>query len=265
MSEETSHQIPLLDRIDTAMRAVGFKLWSALSFFLILLISTIIWGFVGEIPSIVEGKALITNPSGVVEIVTEEFAIVESVQVKIGERVKSGDTLITLRDSKGFSAPSDGRILWIEVKEGDEITPNTMVLRMERDYPESELLVLGFIPLFSGQKIKPGMKAKIALDVFDSNKEGKIEGSVKAVQRYPVDENNWFIKNIPSKSLQDYLMEGSSPYILVVIEPQLDSSNRLQWTTKKRSNEVYSGMTGEVQIVTDERKPITYILPFLNR
>lgn len=124
--------------------------------------------------------------------------------------------------------------------------------------------IFGFFPLFSGQQIQNGMRATVSLDSVDTSHFGRIEGVVKKIYHYPVNEEDAVMQEVPSASLREYLIQGPVPTILVVIEPLRDSraATGLQWTSKTGpKGPILEGSVGQVEITLKTIKPINYVIP----
>lgn len=130
------------------------------------------------------------------------------------------------------------------------------------------LEIYGFLPLFAAQRIQVGMEVECALDAIDTSQAGMLKGVVKEIFPFPVDLAESHMEQIPSQSLKEYLLSGSSvPLILVIAEPLADSkvSAEYSWTYKNAPHiPLQSGMTGTVTITLSRERPISYIIPPLS-
>ena len=132
---------------------------------------------------------------------------------------------------------------------------------------QENLEIYGFLPLFASQSVHPGMEVECTLDAIDIGKSGMLKGIVKEVVPYPVDPTERHMEQIPSQSLREYLLSGSSvPLVLVIAKPLAKDSDPSQfvWTYgKDPAVPLQSGMTGEILITLSTARPISYVIPSL--
>lgn len=129
-----------------------------------------------------------------------------------------------------------------------------------------KLEIYGFVPFFAGQSIVPGMRVECALDVSDIGRSGMLVGVVKEVLPYPADLTEPHVAQIPSTSLQKYLLQetDSVPLALVIAEPLVDKTDpsKFVWTYNQAPMvQIRSGTTGTIDITLSRVKPISYIIP----
>jgi len=127
----------------------------------------------------------------------------------------------------------------------------------------STLKIYCFLPLMDAVSIQPGMKAKMAIDSIDVSAYGMIQGVVKEISPYPVSLSDPLLKEIPSESLKEYLID-SIPMKLITIDPILNSSTVSGFDWDKKSGPpkpIESGMTGTVDITLKNVRPISYVIP----
>jgi len=258
-------QIRSLDKIDVSLTIVGVRGWFVLAFFLALMTGVIIWSFLGSIPVEVTGKAILFEPGSVTEIVSDKRGLIADILVKAGDLVKEGDPLLILADGEAIQAPAEGTIAWVGVIENEQLTPTSVIGWIQRAYNPEKLEIYAFIPLFSGEQVKVGMQAKTELDIAPADKFGAILGKVEEVQPYPVSLSDRRLQQIPSESLRQYLVQGTLPNILVTIKPALDpdSPSGLKWTHGFPET-IRPGATGNIRILLEKKKPISYVCPALS-
>ena len=124
--------------------------------------------------------------------------------------------------------------------------------------------VMGFVPLFSGEQVRPGMRALVTLDAIDSAVYGMMEGVVTKVYPYPVSAQDELLDPIPSSRLREYLTQGEIPILLILIEPVADSQtpSGLRWTSKQGPfGTITDGSVGQVDVVLKQVRPISYVIP----
>jgi hypothetical protein len=126
-------------------------------------------------------------------------------------------------------------------------------------------LIYAFAPAITGEKIQPGMRAKMDLDSVDAGQYGLLEGVVQKVILYGAATREEWLQSLPSKELRDFLLSDRES-VLVVIEPISSTTtvSGFQWTSQKGPPAaVQPGTMGEVKIVIENKKPISYVFPNL--
>lgn len=79
----------------SSITSISDRLWiGALSGFTLIVL---VWAFLGRIPETVPGKGLLIGPGNILRVFSEANGTVKSVNVKNGDRVKPGDTLVKLQ------------------------------------------------------------------------------------------------------------------------------------------------------------------------
>jgi multidrug resistance efflux pump len=158
----------------------------------------------------------------------------------------------------------DGTLIQIFISEGGRVNVDMPILYVREDYEPDSLVVLAFMSLSDGQRLKSGMETFITLDNIDSAKYGSIKATIDQVHMYPTDKDDYYTHLIPSLSLQDYFLKGPTPKILLIVKPELspDSPSGLAWSSKDGPpSKVQSGSIGNAQVIIERKKPISYILP----
>jgi multidrug resistance efflux pump len=183
------------------------------------------------------------------------------------EKIKQKNILDELLYQKSLLkvvSQHEGTLIQIFVSEGGRVDIDVPILYVREDYEPDSLIVLAFMALSDGQRLKSGMETFITLDNVDSAKYGSIKATIDEVHMYPTDKDDYYTHLIPSSSLQNYFLKGPTPKILLIIKPQLssDTPSHLAWSSKEGPpSKVQSGSIGTAQVIIERKKPISYILP----
>lgn len=161
-------------------------------------------------------------------------------------------------------APANGRILFIEVVPGEEVDFGKNILWFEKEeMAETHSLIYSFFPLEKSGPIEPGMKALIQFNSVDANVYGKMLGSVKSVYPFSTSSQGGILHALPSSELRSYLTQGRAS-VAVVIEPKVDrnTASGFAWTTNLGPpTRPTIGSITTVEVITEAKRPITYIIP----
>jgi len=276
MNDENKYsldQIQSLEKIDLPLALITVRDWIVLTFVSLTVISFGIWAFLGSLSVVAGGKCILFEPSASISIRADfRGGTVQKILTSSGASVEAGETLVTLLNPTGEEyavvAPQAGKIDWIGVTSGDLVLPDQILVWMEGEFRQEDLKIYGFLPLDTGQLIRPGMTAHAALNAVNASRYGMLEGVVKDIFPYPISPSDFYLRKIPSDRLREYLIEGKEPAFFIVIEPLKDpeSITRLRWTSKKGPPEkLHPGMLGEVLIHLADERPISFLIPALKK
>jgi hypothetical protein len=259
-------QLTSIEELDKTLMVVGIRAWAMLFFFLALIALVLFWAFFGKLPIAVSGKCLVFDSQNIYEIRNPSEGVVKEIRFFGGERVKKGETLILYENPDSeIVAPVDGRILWVDSRRGAIADPHQIAIAFQGQGPVKDLKIIGFLPLFSGLKVKVGMQALCSLQNINPEKYGLLKAKVVEIFPFPVGPEERYMQKIPSKELLDYLTGyGKVPILLVIAAPELDpnTASGLAWTSEKGPPEsIFPGSVGAVEIVLKNVTPISYVLP----
>ena len=251
-----------LDRLLEIIRVPG---WVALGILILISLGILCWALFSHLPITVEGRGIFFDPRSVELIQSTSEGGIEEIYTEMGSYVKKGDPLLKLKEKQGsttLTAPSDGRIIMIEVLLGEEVRFGKTLLWFQRTDKNGER-VYGLFPVEKGDLIRKGMKALVRFDSIRSEIYGEAEGVVKEVYPFSASSQKAILKSIPSESLRQYLTQNEAT-IAVMIELLSDPQepSKYKWTTKKSPPyPIPSGSIGDIKIFLGDKKPISYLIP----
>lgn len=122
----------------------------------------------------------------------------------------------------------------------------------------------GYMPIGKGKQVEVGMLAEISPTSVERNIYGSIRGTVTRVSRLPVTKA--VLENrLGNTSLADQLMAQGAPIgITLRLEEDSATESGLRWTSSEGPPvELSAGTTVDVRVLTEQRRPITLLLPVL--
>ncbi len=255
-----------LDRLLVIIRPPG---WIALLTLFLIIIGIIFWSFFGKLPMTAEGSGIFFDPRSIELIQSQSEGVVEEVFVTIGEYVKAKAPLVKIKaigsdESRIIYAPANGRVLMVNVLRGEGLAFGKNLIWFQMTQNEERDRVYSFFSIEKGDQIKPGMRAHIMFEAVRSEIYGKMEGVVLEILPYAASSQGAIVKSIPSEKLREYLTKGEAP-VVVVIEPLLDKATQsgYQWTTGRGPPyPILPGSIAQIEVFLEEKRPITYIIPF---
>ncbi len=122
----------------------------------------------------------------------------------------------------------------------------------------------GYMPIGKGKQVEVGMEAEISPTSVERNIYGSIRGTVTRVSRLPVTKA--VLENrLGNASLADQLMVQGAPIgITLRLDKDSATDSGLRWTSSEGPPvELSAGTTVDVRVLTEQRRPITLLLPVL--
>jgi HlyD family secretion protein len=169
-----------------------------------------------------------------------------------------------LKLESNITATSSGRVLEVEVAAGQLLTPGQRMGAIEEADVGKPMVGIAFLSVGDGNKVKPGMKVRVAPDAVERERYGSIEATLTSVASFPasIDEAVAIVGNreVAAQLIADKHL------IAVTAELATDRSTTsgYKWTSSKGPRLAFAaGTTATVQITTEERAPIGFVIPFL--
>ena len=94
--KEVIEKLQSPDRLNEMVQITSAKSWLALVALTGILLSVVVWGFFGSIPENVNGKGILIQHGGVVEIASSGSGAVKQIIAREGDIVKKGDVVASL-------------------------------------------------------------------------------------------------------------------------------------------------------------------------
>jgi HlyD family secretion protein len=95
-TDEALEELSSPEQLDQLLKVTQPSGWLALFAVGFLIFSIIVWGFLGTIPTKLNGRGILVHPGGVSSVVALANGAVESIRVKPGQTVRPGDTIAEL-------------------------------------------------------------------------------------------------------------------------------------------------------------------------
>lgn len=263
-AEKAMEKLASPEQIDKLLIVMTPKGWLALITCFLLIAVTLIWSFLGTIPISVSGKGILLTPKGVFSIVSPTEGIVDEMRVKSGQRVPSHAVIAKVAGQEVVTL-SEAVILEVFASKGNFAQSGTPLAWALHPKEEGEpYLCWAFFDVASGEKIKQGMEARIALEDVDLATMGYLLGKVEQVSPFPVSERA--MKDLLYNPELVELLKGENKAVIRVLisltqDPHSPSGYR--FTTKKGApgSLVVAGAIADVRIITAHRTPISYLFP----
>jgi HlyD family secretion protein len=168
-------------------------------------------------------------------------------------------------DNTNVKSEYDGRVLEMTATSGQVVNSGTRLASIDLPDQSKKLIAVAYFPDQIGRQVLTGMNVQITPSQVKREQFGGIVGKVKVVSPY-IPTIQGVNALIGSEEATRLLLPNGSAKVEVFIELEEDSNTRsgYKWSSSKGPDiSLESGTLSTVQVLVEERAPITYILPFL--
>ncbi len=168
-------------------------------------------------------------------------------------------------DNTNVKSEYDGRVLEMTATSGQVVNSGTRLASIDLPDQSKKLIAVAYFPDQIGRQVLTGMNVQITPSQVKREQFGGIVGKVTVVSPY-IPTIQGVNALIGSEEATRLLLPNGSAKVEVFIELEEDSNTRsgYKWSSSKGPDiSLESGTLSTVQVLVEERAPITYILPFL--
>lgn len=180
---------------------------------------------------------------------------VERTIAQLEKKVADNSKIVSLRS---------GCILEVTATAGQVINPGTTIATINNDGTKGKIVAVTYFPVRTGKKVKPGMEIQVTPEMVKRERFGGIVGKVVAVSPFPITPQGANLV-LGNSELVKKLTAGE-PRIEVTAELEIDEStpSNYRWSSSQGPKlQVTSGTTTLARVKTEQRAPITFVLPIL--
>jgi HlyD family secretion protein len=177
-------------------------------------------------------------------------------------------TIQEIDDLQQVRSPVDGIVTEVLKQKGDRIESGELLLTLEsqRQGNANPMKVILLVPLSKAKRITPGMQVRLSPSTAKKELYGSLSGHVTFVSPFP--ESNAALISLFRNSALVESLTHSEPVLRVMATVDIDTSTAsgLKWTSGKGPAFLISAgtlCTGDVLI--EEVPPLILIFPFLRR
>ncbi len=259
------------DQLDQLMRVTNPRGWLALTGLAALLITAIVWGFLGSVSTKVSGMGILVTSGGLRGVLATQPGEITDMHARVGDVIERGQVVATLLRGDPsssnrityLSSPHQGRIVEIMLGQGDYVQQGMRVLNLEPVDARVESLI--YVPFTDGKRIQPAMEVEIALSTARPEEFGYLLGRVKSVSTFPVTEQG-MVRALGAPELARQFSQSGQPYE-VTVELLMDptSPSGYIWSSRGPDIRVESGTACTARIVVERQRPVSLVIPLLRR
>lgn len=224
-SREALNKLRSPEKLDTLLPITTPINWMALIAIGILLFSVVLWSIFGAFTVKVDGRGMIMDSAGVVNVSHISDGKIKQIYVHSGSKIKKGDLIARMEqpvqdadtrmsqynialsqsDRDAMSRASehdakktqelvneyiysdyDGIVDEIMVETGSIINVGTPICSIRRTQNRDELTGVLYIPVEQGKRVEPGMSIQLSPNGVDTSQSGWLLGVVRSVSQYPI-------------------------------------------------------------------------------
>ncbi len=252
------------EKLDTMIRITGPVGWMGLASVALLCFAIVLWSIYGSFTEKAEGRGLILDSAGVVNVTHPVSGKITAVHVQTGERVYKGQIVADMdqpeqsadtrmaqygtelasndRDvrSRAYEYDAkrqtqtarekvfcdyDGIVDEVMVEEGMLVSSGSPICTVRLTQDREDLTGVFYIPVDKGKRVEPGMTIQLAPNGVDVTQTGSLIGVVKSVSQYPISAEG-VRKGLGNAQLAQYVLtQGGGAAVEVKFELVKDADS----------------------------------------
>lgn len=252
------------EQLDTVVRVTRPRSWIALAAVGVVLVSFVIWCFVGTVQTTFPGAGVLLTQYGSFNSVTPQTGQVTSVLVAQGDAVREGQSLATVEtedaETVTVTAPTAGSVVEMLAYPSDHVEAGATVVRIQP--ADEDLHCFIYVPISGRQPIKPGMQVQIDVTTVPSEQYGLLLGTVEKVGSHPATREG--VDALLNNSDVTEIVVSGSPVVQieVTLTPSSTTPTGYAWTSSQGPPEpLTAGTLVNATVITAVQHPIALLFP----
>ena len=157
---------------------------------------------------------------------------------------------------------TEGEVQELVADMGSIVGAGSEIIKIKQKEDSQE--VICYIPVSEGKKVKAGMEVMVYPTTVNTQEYGHMRGTVRAVSDYVISSNEMKKKLGDETLVQAFLNTGPVLEVICTLQEDDSTVSGYAWSSKKGADiEVTEGTMLTANIVTEEKAPITMLLPYL--
>ena len=148
---------------------------------------------------------------------------------------------------------------------GQYVNPGTNLGTLQMKTEADTMMGVTYFAVQDGKKIQPGMRILITPDTVKPERFGGIIGQITDISSFPVtSEGVASLVGHPEMAKRLIGQEGGKLEIFAKLELDADTFSGYKWSSSAGPKlNISSGTTTTVQVIVEERTPISFIFPII--
>lgn len=259
------------EALDTVMTVTGPRSWIALAAVGLLLAAGLTWGIGGRLRvevaadgACVRGRPVhIVAPADgrIVALLVAEHATVAQGQpvARVQSASPSGGAPVV----NDVPSPQAGRIAAVEVRDGDHVDAGRALFNLELADP---LEAVVFVDARAARQVAVAAPALVLPAIYDRAEYGYINGAVAAVGTVPASRDAMRAALGDERLAERLAAGGPVVAVRVRLTPAPGNPSTVRWSSSSGpETSIPSGIACTATVIVAERRPITLVVPALQR
>ena len=260
MAESAVQSTDAAEQVAAAFPVTDRKGWIAVLGVALIFAGVFAWMAFGQLPQEVRGDGVIIPTDGFTDVGLNQNGALAELLVAPGNRVQEGQIVARLSGPSGaidVVAPATGTIANILERVGGTTAPGQPLMTMSAEN-DGETAVT-FVPAGSGNVIREGMEARVAIAAYPQSQYGTMTGTVTSVSTLPVTSDRLAVVMGGNDALIRYFADqGPLLEVTVALEPDPASATGYNWTIGTGPSEpIPVGSLGEVSVIIADGSPLS--------
>ncbi len=251
------------EQIEERLQVTSPRMWLALLGFLVLIVSSLVWGVFGKAADEVHGQGTILPSAGLYEIAAPIDGTITSISVAVGDHVADHTPLVKLTEARGETGDVgsfvSGKVVALFVRVGTFVKAGTPIATIEPD--GSDLQGILYVPVSAGKRIKSGMPVYLSPSTASASAYGSMVGAVSSISSLAVTHDRLDLTLGKNAPLADVLRSGGPVLEVVVKLDRANTPSGFRWSTGNGPDFlITSGTSLEGTVVIGEASPTKVLL-----
>ncbi len=256
------------EQLDLLMQVTSPRAWVTLLGLVLILSALAVWGFVGSIPTVVTGEAiLLTGGASITSVAAPVTGLLTDIYVNVKDPVVLNQVIARIRQNDGISlpivSPVSGRVIEILASSGDFLSQGETLLSIEPSGNDTDLQAIIYLSATDGKKVAPGMQVQIVPATVRAEEVGVMLAWIVSVDEFP-ESTRSMNQILQNQDLTDYFFnatEGAPIEVRADLIPARNTPTGYKWTTPLGPDtEIRSATLAQATIIIREQAPINLIL-----
>lgn len=195
------------------------------------------------------------------QIISKQF---ESAKASVLDQLENEyDQCLQQKENAEVKATEDGTISNLSVTKGSAVAEGSEVVQIQMGQ-SAERVIVCYVPVASGRKIEEGMSVMIYPSTVDRQEYGHMEATVVSVDAYVTSTEKMQRQLGNANLVESFMQEGPVIEVICELRTSDETESGYFWSSKKGANiMINAGTMVEASIVTEEKAPISMLIPYL--
>lgn len=166
-------------------------------------------------------------------------------------------------DAMTLTSRVNGKVSGLNIARGNAVTQGTAICKITSNGADGTGVIC-YVPVSDGRKIKKGMKVVVYPSTVNKQEYGHMEGSVVSVSDSVVSAEDMQNQLGDPSLVQSFQQNGAVVRVVCDLKKDDSTASGYAWSSKKGADVVVEeGTVITADIVTEEKRPISMLIPYL--